>query len=361
MEFSLDEFLERHPPADARTNLDSIFSDPGRTGTLMEMPCNLPDPIIDDLKRHLDRVDFNRYPVDGIADLRARTAAWLDLPDSHTVLFGVGASEIIDLVMQYLGAGARALTLDPDFFMYRLAARKYGIDLDTHPLAADFAIDPIGLGRHIAAFRPDLIVLSNPHNPTSTWFRPEVIESILEQAPGLVLIDEVYAPFAPQPDACAALMGRYPNLIILRSFSKLGAAAIRFGFLAGQGDVLDGIGAWQTTFAVNSISAMIAGLIILHYDEIEKNVTRLTEARDSMIRELSGWRGVTVYPSGTNFIVVRLDGYDTRTIHERLVTEGVKAVLYAGDPALENCLRFSVDTPDSNSLAVEQFGLTLSC
>jgi len=360
MEFSLEGFLKRRAPAGAGTNLDSVFGDPERAGTLLEMPCNLPDAIISDIRRRLDRIDFSRYPSDEIAALRAQIVAWAGLPASHTVLFANGAFEIIDLVMQYMGAGATALTLDPDFFMYRLAAQKYGVALETHPLAGDFAVDPAGLGRHVAAVRPDLVILSNPHNPTSTWFPPDIIEAVLREAPGLVLIDEVYGPFAPQPDACVGSMDRYPNLMVLRSFSKMGAAAIRLGFLAGRTEVLEQISAWQTTFAVNSLSAMIAGSIVRHYGEIEKNVADLVAARDTMLRQLSVFPGVRVYPSATNFIVVRLEGHDTRTIHRRLAAEGVSVLLYNGNPALKDCLRFSVDTPDKNSQTVENFGVVLS-
>jgi len=360
MAFSLEGFLERRAPPGAGTNLDSVFGDPGREGTLLEMPCNLPDAIIADIRQRLDGVDFSRYPIDEIAALRAQIVAWAGLPASHSVLFANGAFEIIDLVMQYMGAGATALTLDPDFFMYRLAARKYAVALETHPLAGDFAVDPVGLGRQVAAVRPDLVILSNPHNPTSAWFPPDIIEAVLREAPGLVLIDEVYGPFAPRPDACMALMDRYPNLMVLRSFSKMGAAAIRLGFLAGHAAVLERIGAWQTTFAVNSLSAMIAGSIVRHYGEIEKKVAGLNAARDAMRRQLGAFPGVRVYPSATNFIVVRLEGHDTRTIHRRLTAQGVPVLLYDGNPALKDCMRLSVDTPDKNNRTVEHFGAALS-
>jgi len=359
MQFSLDRFLQDRPQAVA-TNLDAVFGDPAREGALPEMPCNLPDAVIAAIKQSLDEVQFNRYPTSETRDLRAQIAEWLELPATHTALFENGAFAAIDRVMQWTGRGARVLTLDPDFFMYRLAARKYGLDVRVHDLAADFSLDLDGLLLRIADFKPDLIVLSNPHNPTSAWFPPQDIAAVLEHAPGLVLIDEVYAAFSPDPAACCALLGRYPNLLILRSFSKIGAATIRFGFLLGDERVLDQIGAAQTTFAISGVTLKIAATVIRHYPLIDENVQAVIGERDRMVRRLEALPAITIYRSGTNFVVVRFKTRDASSVCRSLAAQDVRVIPYEGAAALNNCLRFSVDTPANNRLAVERLCAALS-
>ncbi len=358
--FKLDDFLKRHPAAAGTTNLDTVFSDPARQGKLLEMPSNLPDALVAAIGRELGKVDFNRYPVRAAEDLRAEIARWLDLPAGHTALFGNGAFEIIELVMQCLRPGAGMLMLDPDFFFYRRAAAKHGVALQVHALRPAFDIDLDALVDRIGRMEPDLIVLSNPHNPTAAWFGPETIEAILERAPGLVLVDEVYAAFAPEPDACLALLDRYPNLLLLRSFSKVGAAAIRFGYLLGHGAVLERIGDRQSTFAVSGLSLMIARLIIRHHEAIEQNVRALVRERDAMAGSIAGLAGATVMPSATNFIVLRPDDRDAETVHARLAADGVAVMHYRGMPMLENCLRMSVDTAENNVRAIARIEAALS-
>lgn len=360
MTFRLKTFLESHPPPKSATNLDALFADPARAGTLLEFPINLPETVIADIRQGLATLDFNRYPIEERSALQVQLAEWLELPTDCAAVFGNGALDLIDLVLRSQRPGATAMTLAPDFWMYRLGAGKYGIELDTYALDTGFAIDTAEFGRQIRAGAPDLLILSNPHNPTSALFPPAVVESILRRSSGLVLIDEVYAPFAPEPNALVPLLGRYANLMILRSFSKVGAAAIRFGYFLGHKQVLERIDAWQTTFAVGSLSMRVAQSIIRHYRDIEAAVHRVVENREAMIRQLRELSGVVVYPSSTNFVVARLQGHDVAAVHRHMVAEGVKAIPCGGVPALENCLRFSVGTRAGNDHAVEQLLVALS-
>lgn len=325
---------------------------------LLESPIDIPEAIIADIRQGLASADINRYPVEIGPALQAQLAEWLGLPNQSTSIFGNGALDLIDSVLLSHGAGASVLSLEPDFWMYRLSAGKHGIKLHTHALE-DGAMDMAAMTRQIRDVAPELIVFSNPHNPTSAFFPLHDVETILRETRGLVLVDEVFAPFAAEPNAMIPLLGRYPNLMLLRSFSKVGAPAIRFGFLLGHKKILERIRAWQMSFAVNTLSMLVAQSLIRYYGEIEAAVREVVTNREQMIRELRDLPGIVVYPSSTNFIVVRLIERSAPAICRHLVANGVR-VIPLGGAALENCLRFSVDTRPNNHHAVDQLLLALS-
>lgn len=357
--FSLERYLEQRTKADLVSNFDSIFSSPDRAGVLLEHPHNLPENIVAEIGQGLASLEFNRYPFKTCETLRGDVSKWLKLPEQCGVIFGNGALDLIDLVMQSLGQSGAAMVLEPDFFMYRMEAKKYGIRLTSHRLGNRFELDVTELVRRIQKNEPDLLIFSNPHTPTATSFGLKDIENILEQASGLVLIDEVYAPFSADPNALISLLGQYPNLMLLRSFSKIGAAAIRVGYLLGHEQVLSGIDAYQTTSAVSGLSLLAARAIITHYSAIEAAVQEVVEARELMLRQLRQLPYISVYPSHTNFIIVRLDEHDADEVNCQLVENDVSVMSLQGDPILAGCLRLSVDTPARNNHAAKQLGHAL--
>ena len=359
--FSLEHYLEHRPKADFISNFDSIFSSPDRAGVLLEHPHNLPENIVAEIGQGLASLEFNRYPFKTCETLRGDVSEWLNLPENCDVIFGNGALDLIDLVMQSLGPSGAVMVFEPDFFMYRMEARKYGIRLTSHRLDDRFELDANELKRRLQKNEPELLIFSNPHTPTAASFHLEDIKNILEQASGLVLIDEVYGPFAENPNGLIPLLDQYPNLLLLRSFSKIGAAAIRVGYLLGHRLVLSGINAYQTTSAVNGLSLLAARSIITHYSEIEAAVQKVVEAREMMLQQLRKLPYISVYPSNTNFIIVRLDEHDVHKVHRQLVENGVSVMSLQGDPVLAGCLRLSVDTPVMNNHAVNQFADVLRC
>jgi histidinol-phosphate aminotransferase len=357
--FSLDDFLERHRALELPTNLDAYFAAPERAGTLLELPLNLPEPVVAEISNALCKLDFNRYPAREAAALRTEIAERLRLPPSHTVLLGNGGLELIDLVLQGVGHGATMLTLDPDFFMFRRSAAKHGLKVHAHRLEPDFALDTSAFRRKLAETAPDLLLFSNPHNPTSVLFPPCEVERLIAHAPGLVLLDEIYAPFAPEPDAALRLLERHPNLIILRSFSKVGAAAIRLGYLIGHAKVLERFSAWQRSFAVGSLALLAGRAILRHAASTSAAVRQVTEDRDAFIADMQALPEVEALPSRTNFVVARFKGLNVAELHDRLAERGVKTVPLAGAPALAHCLRFGVDSRKRNALTLEHLAAVL--
>ena len=351
--FSLNYFFERHPALEAPTNLDAHFAAPERAGTLLELPANLPEAVVEEIRQSISDLAFNRYPVREGAALGADIAERLKLPPTHSVMLGNGALDLIDLVMQALAPAGTLLTLDPDFFMFWRSAKKHGLTVNSHALDADLTLDSAAFRRKLEDVDPDLLILSNPHNPTSVLFPLEEVANLVERAPGLVLLDEIYAPFAAEPDASLALLERHPNLMILRSFSKIGAAAVRLGYLIGHAQILERLSAWQRSFSVGSLSLLAGRAIVRHYPLIEAEVRSVTKARDSLIAQMRQLPGLSVLPSSTNFVVVRFPSGDVKSIHNRLRGNGIKTVVLSGNLALADCLRFAVDSQEQNNLTVK--------
>ncbi|WP_126454882.1 pyridoxal phosphate-dependent aminotransferase [Sulfuriflexus mobilis] len=350
MAFDLDHFLAHHRHVLPGEDINKLFATPERNRTLMEMPDNLPDNLLEIIQNTLAEVEFNRYPRADDIDLESQIANWLELPVDSAVLLGNGGFPLIEQVMQCYGANRRVLLLDPDFFMYRVAASKYEAVVESHRLENDFSIGLERLLDKIDKLQPELIVLSNPHNPTSRLFDVNTIKAILTHAPGLVLIDEVYSAFADVPNALLPLLVTHPNLLLLRSFSKIGAAAIRLGFLLANQEVIDILRHWQVPFPVNTLSMMIGSLIIEHYNEIKSSIEQVVDQRRWMTEQLRRHSALTVYDSSTNFVVSRLNEQDSRGVVEKLTQQGVPAIRYQGNPLLENCVRFIIADAKNNQL-----------
>src|SRR5688572_1018230 len=163
----------------------------------MENPFRLPPELQHELGERLGRVAINRYPADGTERLREALARHAGLPDGCALTLGNGSDELITMLSMACDVpGACILAPLPGFVMYAMAARLQGIRFVGVPLTADFELDEAAMLAAIEAHRPSLIYLAYPNNPTANLWDDAVIDRIVEAAPGLVVMDEAYQPFA---------------------------------------------------------------------------------------------------------------------------------------------------------------------
>ncbi|MCD6734247.1 MAG: histidinol-phosphate transaminase [Burkholderiaceae bacterium] len=321
----------------------------------MENPYRLPEPLRAELGRRLSDVAINRYPASDYPALRRAIRERFGVPAGYDVLLGNGSDELITLLtLATARPGAVQLSPWPSFVMYELSARFAGSRFVGVPLAADFSLDlPVMLAA-IDAHRPAIVWLSWPNNPTGNCFDPAAVERVLEAAPGLVVIDEAYQPFAI--DSWLPRLPQYPNLAVLRTVSKLGLAGLRLGYLCAARPWLDELEKLRPPYNVNVLTEAAARFALEHLDVFEEQAARLRADREALARSigelLAGLPGAQVFPSRANFLLVRLP--DGPATFERLRARGV-LVKDAGrmDPSLRNCLRLTVGTPEENRLLVE--------
>ncbi|MDH2915790.1 MAG: aminotransferase class I/II-fold pyridoxal phosphate-dependent enzyme, partial [Gallionella sp.] len=199
----------------------------------MENPYLLPESLREELARLTADAAINRYPDAGAYKLKEHIRAVTGLPSDMDVLLGNGSDEIIQvLAMAVAKPGAVLLSVEPSFVMYKMIATFTGMRYVGVPLTQDFSLDLQATLEAIKRERPALVFLSYPNNPTGNLFDAEAVKQIIAAAPGLVVVDEAYYAFAC--DSFIPHLAHYDNLLVMRTFSKLGMAGLRLGFLAGR-------------------------------------------------------------------------------------------------------------------------------
>ena len=324
------------PPAEGMLKLDA-----------MENPYPLPPELRDEIARQVADAAINRYPDAGALALKADIRRVSALPAGMEVLLGNGSDEIIQLLAMALAKpGAVLLSVEPSFVMYRMIATFTGMRYVGVPLTADFSLDLPAMLEAIEREQPALVFLAYPNNPTGNLFDAEAVRRIIEAAPGLVVVDEAYYAFAS--DSFIPQLARYDNLLVMRTFSKLGMAGLRLGFLAGPAHWLGQLEKLRLPYNVGVLPQCVARILLEHHDVLLAQAAHLRQSRAQMMAALGAMAGVQAYPSEANFILFRLA--KATQVFEGLKRRGVLIKnLDGGHPALGGCLRVTVGSPQENT------------
>jgi histidinol-phosphate aminotransferase len=310
----------------------SAYHVPDATGLIKLDAMENPYPWPEELRRRwldaLYDVQHNRYPDPQGTELQTALREAMGIPANMDLLLGNGSDELIQmLALTVARPGRKILSLDPGFVMYRLIGLLAGMEYVGVPLRAeDFAY---------------------PNNPTGNLFDTEALERILEAAPGLVVIDEAYAPFTDR--SFLSRLGGWPNLLVLRTVSKMGLAGLRLGYLAGPEAWLAQIDKARLPYNVNVLTQVSAAFALRYKDVLDDQTRRIREERSRLHLALSSLEGLRVYPSEANFILLRLPHGRAGDIFESLKAGGVLVKNLDGAHALlRDCLRVTVGAPQEN-------------
>jgi histidinol-phosphate aminotransferase len=268
----------------------------------------------------------NLYPDGSAFYLRNALAAHLGV-EPKEVFVGNGSNELIELLVRtFVLEGEEVLTSAQSFIAYKLAAQAHGRTLVEAPMKARFHYDLDAL-RKLLSRRTKVLFLANPDNPTGTWFTEAELTPFLDAVPKetLVVLDEAYLEFvdaAGYQDALA-LRKRYPNLVVLRTFSKIyGLAGLRLGYGMARPEVVEYLDRVRAPFNVNHV-AQAAGVAALGDGEhVEKSRALVRQERPFLAAGLAAL-GATVVPSQGNFVFADFPGRPGKEVFEALLREGV--------------------------------------
>jgi histidinol-phosphate aminotransferase len=263
------------------------------------------------------------------------------------VLLGNGSDEIIQvLALAVAKPGAVLLSVEPSFVMYKMIAAFTGMRYVGVPLTQDFSLDVHATLDAIKREQPALVFLAYPNNPTGNLFDAEAVKQIIEASPGLVVVDEAYYAFAS--DSFIPQLARYDNLLVMRTFSKLGMAGLRLGFLAGSKAWLEQLEKLRLPYNVGVLPQLIASKLLQHHDVLLVQAESIKQERARLMTVLNDIHGVKAYPSEANFILFRVA--KATQIFEGLKQRGVLIKnLNGAHPALADCLRVTVGTPEEDA------------
>jgi histidinol-phosphate aminotransferase len=326
------------PPAAGLIKLDA-----------MENPYSWPDWLRNDWLDALRHAALNRYPDPGAGELKARLRDVLGVPGSAELVLGNGSDELIQMIIQAVAAPGRVIMApEPTFVMYRQLAVVAGLEFQGIPLRADFSLDANAMIEAIGTHQPAVLFLAYPNNPTGNLFERDVIDTLLAFAPGLVVLDEAYAPFAD--DSFMDVLGCCDNLLVLRTLSKLGLAGVRLGLLAGDAQWLGEIEKTRLPYNISTLDQLTGEFALRHYAVFAEQARFIREQRGELLARLGKLPGVTVYPSAANFILMRVPPGRGAAVFEGLKAAGVLIKNLAGSaPALADCLRVTVGKPEENA------------
>ena len=295
-------------------------------------------------------IPLHRYPDRAATDLRQAMGATLGQPFER-VFCANGSNEVLQtILLTYGGHGRRVAVFEPTYALHSHIARITGTKVVVGERTDDFAVSPTEAGILIGAERPAVVMLCSPNNPTGTTSPRATVEALLgaviDHGPGLLVVDEAYGEFADW--SALELVADNVPLVVVRTYSKVWSlAAVRLGFAIGPADVVAELEKVVLPYHL-SAPTQLAGLAALRFDvEMRSRVETLVAERERLVGELRKLPGLTVFPSGANFVLVRTEG-DGRAVWDRLVAHGVLVRDFSRWPRLDDCLRITVGTPDED-------------
>jgi len=308
-----------------------------------ESPFPLPAALRAKIAAAIADVAFNRYP-DGPADeVAAALRALLPLPGGCGLILGNGSDELIQIIALALARpGAVVLAPEPTFVMYRMSALHAGMRFVGVPLTAGFALDVDAMQAAIERERPALVFLASPNNPTGNLFAAADVERILRAAPGLVVVDEAYGAYTD--DSFVPRVGRFPNLLVLRTLSKIGMAALRLGYAVAAPEWIAELNKVRQPYNLNALTQAAARVLLAERALLAQQAAAIRAERARLTEALSALPDVKVFPTDANFVLVQVP--DAPSWFARLRAAGVLVKnVHGSHPALAHCLRITVGTP----------------
>jgi len=325
----------------------------------MENPYTWPEAIKAEWLKVMHNAEINRYPDPEAKALSKKLREYNEIPTESEILLGNGSDEIIQLLLMALPANSTVMAPEPSFVMYKQVAQCLGLNYQGLPLIADsFELDLTSILTTIKAQQPEIIFLAYPNNPTGNLFDSQAIEQIIEQAQGLVIIDEAYAPFTDF--SFIQNLPKYKNLLVMRTVSKLGLAGLRLGFIAGNPAIIKELNKARLPYNINTLTQNSVEFALNHPDMFAEQTENICLERARMFLQLSTIKGISPCPSAANFILFRTPKNQATKIFSSLKELGV--LIKNLDPQkgfLSDCLRVTIGKPEENNKFIKALKSTL--
>jgi histidinol-phosphate aminotransferase len=329
-----------------------------------EAPEPPPSPFVAELLGEINAVALNRYPDRVAVELR-RAIGDLHGVDVGHVYPANGSNEVIQsLLLAYGGPGRTAVVFEPTYALHSHIPRITGThvlvgDRDKDYLVSAEEVDRVlALAARTDPSAPAVVFLCSPNNPTGRVESLELVEHVLQAAPGLVIVDEAYGQFAPR--SAVELASTHRNLVVVRTFSKTWSlAALRLGYAIADPEVVDALFSVSLPYHLDALK-QAAGRIALDYvDDMHDRVRRLVDERERLLASLAS-RLVEVVPSQANFILFRVPGRAAKEVWSTLVDQSVIVRDLSGFADLEGFLRVTVGTPLENDTFLAALDVVLA-
>lgn len=297
---------------------------------------------------------LHRYPDSRQRALRSALAKHFSLQPGQ-VFTGNGSDEVFDLLIRaFAQPHEDALLISPPTFgMYAHYAQLQDVHVTEVPLTPAFDLDKPALEAALQQAGTEgkpklkLWAVGSPNNPTGNRPNDRLLEALIPRFPGLVIVDEAYGDFS-EAASWATRLGEFPNLVVLRTFSKAwGLAGIRVGAALAHPSVVRVLGRVKAPFNLNQLSIAAAIRALQQPATLQHHTRLLVSYRQELARELEKFAFVErVFPSEANFLLVRVT--EPKAIFRHLLKAGVLVRDRSGLPGCAGCLRINAGLPEEN-------------
>ena len=316
----------------------------------MESPFLIPKDLVKPYLTYLSEVALNRYPDAGAEDVQQTLRSLMDIPNELGVLLGNGSDELIQLVSLACKTGDTVLSVEPSFVMYEMIAKYTRLNYQGVLLDDNYEINLDGILEEITRTQPKLIFIAYPNNPTGNAFDRESILTIIKESEALIVVDEAY--YAYSEGSFLNEVANYPNLVVLRTISKMGFAGLRLGLLIGSQDTIRELDKLRLPYNINTLTQASANFLLKEKDHIIANANIIISERQRLFDELTAMPGLKVFPSQANFLLIKVD--DAKSLFEFLKANEILVKSFAMNSKLSNCIRVTVGNPSENNIFLEQ-------
>ncbi len=311
-----------------------------------ECNMNLPPLVAERVMSRLSRVAYNRYPNEEENALAEQISRNFHV-ECENVCIGNGSSEIIEKLFYAFGGSSehKIVYPEPSFSMYGIyakAAEAKGVPV---PLDEDYKLDIEKFIKVVKESKASMAVICNPNNPTGSALTLSEIEYIAQNISCAFLVDEAYIEFYGQ--TAAGLLQNYPHLIVARTFSKAyGLASCRVGYMLASKEIASMVEKAYMPYHMNVLSLAVADICYQMRQEFVPHIQMMISERKRMAKELKKFEDFIVYPSETNFLLVRHPS--AVKLNKALMEAGIGIRSFGNAPRLENTLRISMGRREEN-------------
>ncbi|MEL0456366.1 histidinol-phosphate transaminase [Flavobacteriaceae bacterium SZ-1-7] len=294
----------------------------------------------------------NRYPDPLQRNLKSMLSKIKGVSEEH-ILLGNGSDEVLDLIFRAFCEPNQdnIITLPPTYGMYEVLANVNAIDIKSVQLDDNFQ-PKVNEILEIADANSKLLFLCSPNNPTGNSFEAKSIEKLIKNFKGIVVIDEAYIDFSTQ-ESWVNSLSEFPNLIVTQTLSKAyGMAGIRLGICYASSEIISVLNRIKPPYNVNELTQKRAMMRLKVQEKIDEEVRNILKERTILISELKSVNFVSkIYPSDANFILTKVD--DATGRYNQLLEKGIVIRNRTTQPGCENCLRFTIGTPEENEKLIK--------
>lgn len=290
----------------------------------------------------------NRYPDPLQQDIKKRIRAIKGISEDR-IFLGNGSDEAIDLMYRIfcMPGQDNVVAMEPTYGMYRVCADIN--DVEYRAIVTDSRFQP-GIDGMLAAAdsRTKLMFFCSPNNPSGNLIEQEHLLRALDTFDGIVIIDEAYIDFAPC-DSMTQLLDRYPNLIVLQTFSKAwGMAGIRLGMAFASEEIISMMNRVKYPYNINILTQEAALKQLEQPEQTAAWVREIIAERERLAENLSHLEICrTIYPSDANFLLVKFD--DAKAVYDYLSDCGIIVRNRSRITLCNNSLRLTIGTPQENA------------